>query len=58
MYYLSLQKVLDNRTAAYKQLLKDHRKVSDKHKATDAALSFAKSECCSVIITSEALYLG
>ena len=41
------QKSNDGRTAVYKQLLGDHRKITDKLKSTEKDLAFAKSECLS-----------
>ena len=42
MYF---QRTTDGRTAVYKQLLDDHRKITDKYKATEKDLAFTKSEC-------------
>ena len=38
------QKSNDARTAVYKQLLGDHRKITDKYKSVEKDLLFAKSE--------------
>ena len=46
------QKSNDARTAVYKQLLGDHRKITDKFKSTEKELLFAKSECPSSRIFS------
>ena len=43
------QKSNDGRTAVYKQLLGDHRKITDKYKSVEKDLLFAKSEYLSRI---------
>ena len=39
------QRTTDSRTAVYKQLLGDHRKITDKYKAAEKDLAFTKSKC-------------
>ena len=41
----------DGRTAVYKQLLGDHRKIIDKYKSVEKDLAFAKSKCLSSRVT-------
>ena len=43
--HLFFQKSNDDRTAVYKQLLGDHRKITDKYKSIEKDLGFTKSEC-------------
>ena len=45
------QKSFDGRTAVFKQLLGDHRKITDKYKSAEKDLAFAKSEYLSSRIT-------
>ena len=45
------QKSNDGRTAVYKQLLGDHRKITDKYKSVEKDLLFAKSKYQSNRIT-------
>ena len=47
-----LQKSNDARTAVYKHLLGDHRKITDKFKSAEKELLFSKSECPSSRIFS------
>ena len=44
----------------YKQLLGDHRKITDKYKSAEKDLAFAKSKCLSsrIIFVSTMSYLG